>query len=86
MVYLFSFNPHSIHPPIGKVRKAIIAYTNCLAVPTKIEAIDILREIYSAVIIPTEVAMEYGTGIPGWIEIVKLLHREAVVLLTLQCG
>lgn len=46
----------------------IISDTSCLIALSKIENLEILRELYQEVIITTDVLQEFGDYIPDWIK------------------
>jgi predicted nucleic acid-binding protein len=47
----------------------VISDTSCLILLTKINELDLLRTCYKKIIVPEEVAQEYGSSLPDWIEI-----------------
>jgi predicted nucleic acid-binding protein len=47
----------------------IIADTTCLIVLEKIGELNLLKDLYSSIAITSEVALEYGTDLPPWIQI-----------------
>ena len=55
--------------PLGVETKIIISDTSCLIALTNIGLLDILRNLYEAVLVTPEVADEYGEPIPEWISI-----------------
>ena len=53
----------------ASVDKIIISDTACLIGLTNIGQIDILRKMYGEIIVTREVAQEYGSPLPDWIEV-----------------
>jgi len=53
----------------ASVDKVIISDTACLIGLTNIGQIDILRKMYGEIIVTREVAQEYGSPLPDWIEV-----------------
>lgn len=51
------------------MRKVVIADTTCLILFFKIDLLHILHSLYPIVTITPEVAVEFGEGIPPWINI-----------------
>ncbi|MBN1632909.1 MAG: DUF3368 domain-containing protein [Ignavibacteria bacterium] len=49
------------------MHKVIIAYTSCIILFTNIGELDLLRKLYSEIIITPEISDEYGKPLPGWI-------------------
>jgi predicted nucleic acid-binding protein len=47
----------------------IISDTSCLIILTKIEELDLLRQLYNKVTITQEIFIEFGEQIPDWIEV-----------------
>lgn len=51
--------------------KVIISDTSCLISLSKIELLNILRDLYGEIIITQEVKEEYGDNLPAWITVLK---------------
>ncbi|MDZ7808285.1 MAG: DUF3368 domain-containing protein [Gracilimonas sp.] len=49
--------------------KNIIADTSCLVLLEKINEFDVLQKLYKKIIITPEVANEFGSELPEWIEV-----------------
>lgn len=47
----------------------MISNTSCLIVLDNIGLLDILKKLYSKIVITQEVAEEFGKNLPDWIEI-----------------
>ncbi len=47
----------------------VIADTSCLIALSKIEGIELLKELYQEVYITEEIALEFGETLPEWIRI-----------------
>ena len=56
--------------------KVIISDTSCLIALSKIEKLDLLKELYQRVIITDEIYHEFGESIPDWIEITKIKNKR----------
>jgi predicted nucleic acid-binding protein len=53
-------------------KKVIISDTSCLIGLTNINYLNLLRQLYETVIITPEVADEFGTDLPEWINIIPV--------------
>ena len=70
----------------------VIADTSCLIALTKIEALELLKELYKEVYNTEEIMLEYGERLPAWIIIKnvknkryqQLLHRSLTWVKHLQ--
>ncbi len=49
--------------------KIVISDTSCLVILDKLNAFNLLHQLYPQVVTTPEVAREYGTGLPDWITI-----------------
>lgn len=63
--------------------KNIIADTSCLVLLEKINELDILHELYKEIIITPEVANEFGSELPEWIEVHSVEDQKYQKLLGL---
>ncbi|HEY9005147.1 MAG TPA: DUF3368 domain-containing protein [Ohtaekwangia sp.] len=54
--------------------EVVIADTSCLILLTKISELDLLRVCYKKIVVPEEVAQDYGSALPAWIEIKKVIQ------------
>jgi len=61
----------------------VIADTSCLIALSKIEAIELLKELYEEIYITEEIAFEFGESLPGWIIIEKVKNKKYLQLLDL---
>lgn len=61
----------------------IIADTSCLIALSKIESIELLRELYEEVYITEEIALEFGENLPEWIRIGNVKNKKYQQLLDL---
>lgn len=61
----------------------VIADTSCLIALSKIEAIEVLKELYEEVYITEEIAHEFGDNLPEWIRIGKVKNKKYQQLLDL---
>ncbi len=71
------------------MQKHILADTSCLILLEKINHLDWLRELFGQLIIAEEVAGEFGSPIPDWIQILKVqneLIHSAIISENLGSG
>ena len=70
------------------MHKTIIADTSCFIILCKIGELDILKKLYGSVIITNEVANEYNTKFPDWVEIktVADIHRQQILEIQVDKG
>lgn len=68
--------------------KTIISDTSCLIILTNIGELELLHKTYKEIITTVEVASEYGSAVPSWIEIAapKDKHRQQILELQLDKG
>ncbi len=59
----------------------VIVDTSCLIALSKIEAIELLKELYEEVCITNEIALEFGEQLPEWIIIENVKNRKYQQLL-----
>lgn len=59
----------------------IITDTSCLIVLSKLDMLNILRQLYSEVIITKEIANEFGYPLPDWIRIKQVSNVKYQLLL-----
>lgn len=52
-------------------KQTIIADTSCLIVLATIDELDLLKRLFGSIIITNEVAEEFGSSLPKWVEIVS---------------
>jgi predicted nucleic acid-binding protein len=66
----------------------VIADSSCLILLSKIEELDILKGIYKQIYITKEIAEEFGTGLPDWIEVKNVQNKTLQLLFedTLDIG
>ena len=67
------------------MHKNIIVDTSCLIILTKINELNLLKHLYSKVIITKEIANEFGSELPDWITVypidrnnIKLLFESKI--------
>ena len=53
-------------------KKVIISDTSCLIVLSRIQRLDLLKDLYGSILITEEVACEFGEELPSWVEIKKV--------------
>jgi predicted nucleic acid-binding protein len=61
----------------------VIADTSCLIALSKIEGIELLKELYQEVNITEEIAFEFGETLPEWIRIESVKNKKYQQLLDL---
>lgn len=61
----------------------VIADTSCLIALSKIEGIELLKELYQEVYITEEIAFEFGETLPEWIRIESVKNKTYQQLLDL---
>ena len=63
------------------MHSVVIADTSCFILLTKINEIDLLRKVYSAVYTTPEVASEFRNGLPDWVIIQEVKDRNILTSL-----
>ena len=53
-------------------KKVIISYTSCLIFLSRIQRLDLLKDLYESILITEEIACEFGEELPSWVEIKKV--------------
>jgi predicted nucleic acid-binding protein len=53
----------------------VIADSSCLILLAKIDELEILRSIYKRIFITKEIAGEFGSDLPGWIEVREVENK-----------
>lgn len=56
--------------------KIIISDTSCLIVLSRIEKLDLLKDLYHEVIITTDVRQEFGGTLPDWIIVTEVKDKQ----------
>lgn len=64
--------------------KVIISDTSCLIVLSKIGELNLLNAVYEQITTTPDIAVEYGTALPDWIEIVKVKDKFSQQILETQ--
>lgn len=64
--------------------RTIIADTSCLIVLANIDELHLLQQVYGQIVITPEIAAEYGTKLPDWIQVVATKDLVRKKLLELQ--
>jgi predicted nucleic acid-binding protein len=59
----------------------VIADTSCLIALTNINALDLLKNLYTEVIVSDEIALEYGEPLPPWIKIETVKNLKYLQIL-----
>jgi len=58
--------------------KIVISDTSCLIILEKLNALELLRQLYPIVLTTPEIQREFGTDLPDWITI-QTVHDNALV-------
>jgi predicted nucleic acid-binding protein len=61
--------------------RVVVADTSCLILFSKINELHILHSVFGPVCVTEEIAIEFGTALPDWVEIVKVKDRKYLDLL-----
>jgi predicted nucleic acid-binding protein len=61
----------------------VIADTSCLIALSKVEAIELLNELYEEIYITEEIALEFGESLPEWVIIENVKNKKYQQLLDL---
>ncbi len=66
----------------------IIADASCLILPEKLEAMQLLRQLFGRITVTAIVAEEYGLPLPEWITVqaVQNMRQQQILTLTLDRG
>ena len=66
----------------------VIADSSCLILLAKIDELEILKSIYKRIVITKEIAAEFGSELPEWIEIKEVRNKTLQALFedTLDLG
>ncbi|MFC2087025.1 DUF3368 domain-containing protein [Bacteroidota bacterium] len=56
--------------------KIIISDTSCLIALSKVDKLDLLKDLYREIIITKEVQDEYGEKLPDWVMISEVKNKE----------
>ena len=58
------------------MNKIIISDTSCLIVLSKIEKLDLLKNLYHEILITSDVFQEFGGSLPDWIIITEVKDKQ----------
>jgi len=64
----------------------VISDTSCFIVLSKINELDLLRNVYGNVCTTPEIASEYGDTLPEWVNIIPVKDKYRQQLLEIQLG
>ena len=64
--------------------KIVVSDTSCLIVLSKIGKLDILRKLYSKIIITPEIANEFGDELPTWISEISVTDVQKQKILEIE--
>ena len=60
----------------------VITDTSCLIALTKIEALQLLQNLYQEIVVTEEIANEFGEPLPEWIKVQKVSDRKYLKILS----
>jgi len=63
------------------MRKVVISDTSCLIILEKIGELNLLHKLYENVITTPQIAEEFGTELPFWIEIKEVSDKQKIKIL-----
>lgn len=66
------------------MHKIIIADTSCIILFTNIEELDLLKALYSEIVITPEISDEYGKPLPEWIIVKDVSDKPKQDILALK--
>ena len=66
------------------MRRTMITDTGCFIIMTKIDALELLYQVYGQVVTTPEIAGEYGGILPEWVEITAVKNQTWQQLLEMQ--
>jgi predicted nucleic acid-binding protein len=68
--------------------QTVVADTSCLIALSKLQLTDVLRELYSTILITPEVALEFGEVLPDFIQIRKSAdpQKQRILSVLLDSG
>jgi predicted nucleic acid-binding protein len=64
--------------------KVVISDTSCFIILSKIERIDLLKDVYGSIVTTKEVVEEYGESLPSWVEVINVEDKQRQKLLELH--
>lgn len=64
--------------------RTIIADTSCFIVLHTIGELELLQQVYGAIVTTPDIAAEYGGTLPEWVEVVAVLDKQKQQLLEMQ--
>lgn len=59
----------------------VIADTSCFILLTKINEVELLRQLYEGVYTTPEIAAEFGNDLPEWVIVQSVINKDKVALL-----
>ena len=70
------------------MRKVIISDTSCLIILSKINELDLLKNVYENIVTTTDIMAEFGEILPDWIDVqnVKDLHKQQLLEMQIDKG
>ena len=64
--------------------KPIISDTSCFITLSKIGELNLLQLLYTQIVTTSEIAEEFGEGLPEWVEIISVSDKSKQMLLEMQ--
>lgn len=68
--------------------RVIISDTSCFIILSKIDKLDILKQVYGVVTTTVDIANEYGESLPEWVRVIEVndKHRQALLEMQIDKG
>jgi predicted nucleic acid-binding protein len=63
--------PSELHKP-----NIVITDASCFILLDKINALDLLKDLYSTVLTTPEIAVEFKKRLPDWVQVIAVANRE----------
>tara|TARA_Y100001972_G_scaffold129004_2_gene193367 strand:+ start:786 stop:1241 length:456 start_codon:yes stop_codon:yes gene_type:complete len=64
--------------------RVIISDTSCFIILSKIDKLDILKQVYGEVTTTVDIANEYGESLPEWVRVIEVNDKNRQALLEMQ--
>lgn len=64
--------------------KTIISDTSCFIILSKIDELELLHKVYPQIITTPDIAAEFGSPLPEWVEIIAVSDKQKQKLLETQ--
>jgi len=66
------------------MHRVIISDTSCFIILSKINELDLLKEVYGQIVTTTEIANEFGETLPDWVEVLSVKDKLRQQILEMQ--